>query len=180
MTTRAQAKNSVSISALVTMLLHASILPACAQNNYKEDGSLCLSSENTVISFSTSKKSKKASVCTGTNDRYIVYRFGTRKDVEMTFPARQDKTSWSNFKFDSYTRGGGAQNDAEGQYSLDFDNDGVSYSIFQEWTVTPKNYSVGILVETNNKNLSIKGEQSTQIGSLSRLEGKNQISPSND
>ncbi|RBB66125.1 hypothetical protein BRN54_13840 [Xanthomonas oryzae pv. oryzae] len=63
---------------------------------------------------------------------------------------------------------------------LDFDNDGVNYSIFQEWTVTPKNYSVGILVETNNKNLSIKGEQSTQIGSLSRLEGKNQISPSND
>jgi len=67
---------------------------------------LCKTNEQIIFAFQI-KNLKWVSVCKEKNGGYFVYRFGTKGKVEMQYPAKLDATSWQQFTFQGYIRGGG-------------------------------------------------------------------------
>jgi hypothetical protein len=134
----------------------------------KQNDCLCGKNEHTVFSFLT-KNQKIASICTGANDAYLVYRFGTKDKIEMQYPAKLDKSSWKKFEFQYYFRGGGVQNAGIEENHLSFINNGIRYTVFQDYTAENNQLNIGIMVETHAKTVEIKGMVKTKKGDLSVL-----------
>jgi hypothetical protein len=66
------------------------------------DDELCTVDENVIFSFLTDNLQKTVSVCMAKDQSYIVYRCGTKDNVELEYPG--DKTnSWFNFTYSSYS-----------------------------------------------------------------------------
>jgi len=83
---------------------------------------LCLDNEDILISFKMENSSKVVSVCIEKNDAYIVYRFGTRENIELEFP--QNKAdSWSHFTYEW------SWGQLYNSYWIKFNNGGYSYSV---------------------------------------------------
>jgi len=72
-------------------------------------GQLSYPDEQILISFKT-REGKTVSLSSEMENRYIVFRIGTDIKTEMEFP-RKTKESWQKFKYSSYLRGGGAENE---------------------------------------------------------------------
>jgi len=106
------------------------------------------------------------------NDGYIVYRFGTNAHIDFEFPGVKDSTSWSQFSYNFYFRGGGYQNAGLDIDNLIFENLGYQYNIFSSYSAGEKEndeyFSIGIIVtdKKNEKKIIIKGRKNTEIGNL--------------
>jgi hypothetical protein len=134
-------------------------LSANAQN-------LCLSTEKTVISFSTKAK-KILSLCAGTNNSYLAYRYGVVNRIELQFPSKLDASSWKKFEFYGVSRGGGKINAGFGDYSVVFENGTSQYTIYQQWSDEDNSYDIGVAISSDKgRQLTIKGLTQTQEGSL--------------
>lgn len=155
------------MSKSLSLLLFATlVLPAAYAQT------LCRSHENVVFSFRAQDLRKTVSLCKGSQSEYLVYRFGTKANVELQYPANLDETSWKKFDFSGRRRGGGKANAGFGDYSLSFVTGQAEYVIFQEWDDEDETYSIGINVQTNKKSISLQGDRNTQQGSLVLLEGE--------
>lgn len=142
----------------------------------QEDRELCLHDELTIFSFKLIRGGKYVSVCKGRLDEYLVYRFGVSlKNVELQYPQKLSGDSWRRFQFHGFSRGGGAENDAMGDYSLSFSNSGVQYTVFQVWRAVSNEYSIGVMVDLGGRRMLMKGDPSNQVGSLIRLEGNARV-----
>lgn len=135
-------------------------------------GSLCKEHESTILGFKLINKEKYVSICEGEKDKYLVYRYGTPEEIELQYPEKLDYSSWSLFDFHGYSRGGGAENDAMGNYFISFKNHGVGYTVSQGWRLTEDDYSLNISIDIGEKRVTLQGDRKTQVGSLVRLEGK--------
>jgi len=83
---------------------------------------LCADNEDILIGFKMENSSKVVSVCIEKNDAYIVYRFGTRENIELEFP--QNKAdSWAKFAYEW------SWGQIYKSYSITFKNGGYSYSV---------------------------------------------------
>jgi len=133
--------------------------------------SLCDTGEANVFSFQIKGKEKYVSICEGKGGSYLVYRFGSPKAIELSFPDQKDGTSWKAFAFNGYQRPGGATNDGMGDYSLSFSKGAYTYTVFQQWRDSDKSYDIGVLVVSPKKSISIHGIEETQSGTLVRLDG---------
>lgn len=91
-----------------------------------------LSNEKIVFEFET-MKGKLLVVAIDTTEEYLVYRFGTKENIEFEFPDDLS-TSWDNFKFSWYLRGGGIQNEGLDLNYLYFDIKDFRYVVFQEYS----------------------------------------------
>ncbi len=125
--------------------------------------------ETLIFSFKT-KAGKTAVLASDSDNRYIVYRFGTKDNIELEYPASLDNTSWQNFTYSYYYRGGGKMNAGMDLNYIDFTNNDYSYRIYNEYYSEDESVANGILVtDSKGKETDIKGINKTVEGSLVEL-----------
>lgn len=122
--------------------------------------------ETELFRFKTSG-GKTAVICTGDNETYIVYRFGTNSKVELTYPAALNSDSWHLFTYSYYYRGGGKENAGLDLNYLTFENNGYIYKLYQEYSAEDNSESAGILVTgANGADTDFKAVKNSVKGSL--------------
>lgn len=151
------------------------VQPAVKDENADYD--LCGENEEILLSFKMSNSDKYASICLS-NDQpeYIIYRFGLRDDIELEY-ADKTKSSWDNFTYSYYLRGGGPENEGLDLNYLYFENGGYTYQIYEEYSSDNDDTSVGILVtdlETGEE-IDHKGDSDSIKGSLIGLRDNEKI-----
>jgi len=102
------------------------------------------SNEKPVMSFSTAS-GKLMMLAIDTANKYLVYRFGSSRHIEMEYPATLDN-SFNKFRLFHYMRGGGVQNDAEDLTQLQFIANGITYKLFDNWYAVGNRNECGILI----------------------------------
>lgn len=98
--------------------------------------------------------------------KYLVYRFGRPDSVELQYPEQLDSTSWKAFSYWDYHRGSGKQNAGMDLDTLRFSRNDVMYAIYQSYTAEDGKYVLGIDVSKFGKTITLKGDPSTQVGTL--------------
>ncbi len=132
-----------------------------AQVNY------LLPNEEMLVSFET-VKGKKVMLAKDKNDKYIIYRYGTKTKIELEYPEK-NKESWKKFKFSSYMRGGGTANEGMDLNYLAFTNKDVKYVIYYTYTARESMTEVGVKIlnpKTDAVIGNVKGIEKTWKGSL--------------
>jgi hypothetical protein len=149
-------KNSVIIFAL---LLFA--------NNYVHGQKYVLDTEKIIYSFQTNNQ-KILTLCTDKNGLYIVYRYGTKNNIELEYPNKYDTSSWNKFEYSYWLRGGGIENEGIDLNYVAFTADDTKYVIFDNYFSNGEKYEIGIKVInlSNNKTVRIIGNKKTQKGTL--------------
>lgn len=125
-----------------------------------------LPNEQLIYSFET-QSGKKLVLAKDKNDKYIIYRFGTKNKIEFEFPEKT-KASWGKFKYTFYLRGGGSQNEGMDLNYIKFLNGDYKYVIYDTYYAVENETAIGIKITNvkNNKTTDIKGKRSTRKGSL--------------
>ncbi|MBP2282974.1 hypothetical protein H4V97_001292 [Flavobacterium sp. CG_23.5] len=125
-----------------------------------------LPNEKLIYGFET-QNGKKLVLAKDKNDKYIIYRFGTKNKIEFEFPEKT-KASWDKFKYAFYLRGGGIQNEGMDLNYIKFINGNYKYVIYDTYYAVENEMSIGIKITNlkNNKTTDIKGKKSTQKGNL--------------
>jgi hypothetical protein len=144
---------------------------------------LCQNNEYAIYSFST-KNNKTASLSisknASTTQGYLVYRFGTKNKIEMTFPTHT-LNSFSKFTYAEYHRGGGKQNAAMSINSLRFTNNDFTYTLYENWSSEDDRYQKGIDVTSNNTGKTAFLEAKGKVtGTLYSFRNRNIVTPSNE
>lgn len=139
-------------------------LPSFSQLNKQ----LCKPGEEIVFAFQL-KNQKWVSVCKEKNEQYIVYRFGRPGKIELQYPKILDSTSWQQFSFKAYSRGGGKANAALSYAFLYFINNGVAYDIYETWNSEDDQERCGVSVDVKGKTSDLNGILKTRKGSLHSL-----------
>ena len=126
-----------------------------------------LKNEEIVFSFQTGN-GKIMTLCKAKDNAYLVYRFGSNAKVELEYPSIKNKSSWQKFTYAFYLRGGGIQNEAMDLNELSFENEGIFYTIYQNYVARKNKYEIGIDIEdvNNHKTFHIIGRKQTQKGTL--------------
>jgi len=143
------------------------------------NASLCKKDEEIVFAFQLSNK-KWVAVCKEKAERYIVYRFGTSPKVELQFPAVLDSTSWQQFSFKGYSRGGGIQNSAMNVAFLNFTNNNVNYEVYDTWTAEEDKPHIGVTITIEKKTIDLKGNIKSRKGYLLSLSDNQKIKQEED
>lgn len=126
-----------------------------------------LPNESVVLSFKT-KKNKQVFVCRDKENKYLVYRFGTRNKIELQFPEKPDESSFKKFDYSSYSRPGGIENLGMTLDYLSFTNSGYRYVIYKTYVAE----SVGNENEIGIRIIHLKTNKQTKIaGDLNTLKG---------
>ena len=132
------------------------------------DENLCAPNEDIVCSFKMKNSTKTLSILIAKDYSYIVYRFGTKDNVELEFP--QSKIdSWKKFTLyaDSYFRLGV-------NYRLSFINCNTRYDILDESFSDGRydNHKVGVRIINNGTNTqtTLEGVYESKIGDLDFLD----------
>lgn len=125
-----------------------------------------LPNEVIIFSFNT-LNGKMVTVNKDKENKYIIYRFGTKDKVEFEFPNKL-KSSWTNFKYSYYLRGGGVKNEAMDMNSLEFVNENFKYVIYDTYFAVDNKMNIGIEIINlkSNKVTNIKGILKTRKGTL--------------
>lgn len=111
-------------------------------------------------------------ICNQKDDKYLVYRFGTKDKIELQYPGVLNATSWKSFRYSGYSRGGGSRNLAMEMHSFTFTNNKVVYKITEDWEAEHNENSAGIIINTNGKKIELPGRASSKNGSLGLLRDK--------
>jgi hypothetical protein len=131
--------------------------------------------EEVLFGFSLKKSNKIVLVCNQKNDKYLVYRFGTKDTVELQFPNTLNAASWNAFRYSGYSRGGGRRNLAMEIHSLTFKNNQVVYRIKDESEAEHNENSASIIINANGKKIKLVGRASSKNGSLGLLMDKGEL-----
>ncbi len=126
-----------------------------------------LKNEKMIYSFQTNN-GKVMTLCSDKTGKYIVYRFGTKNNIELEYPNIKDKSSWNKFEYSYWLRGGGIQNEGIDLNYVAFTIEKNKYVIYDTYFANGEKYEVGIRVInlSNNKTLKIIGNGKTQKGTL--------------
>jgi hypothetical protein len=157
------------------------VLFICFLNAYSQK--YVLANEKVIFSFQT-QKGKMVSLVREKNNKYIVYRFGTKDTIELQYP-EMNSESWKKFKFCFYSRGGGKQNSAMDLNSIWFTKNGYEYLLYSRYHIgdefSPESFKIGIAVTNleTKKEVEISGNINTAVGSLHefRTNGLIEIDP---
>ncbi|MBC7867271.1 MAG: hypothetical protein H7X88_07040 [Gloeobacteraceae cyanobacterium ES-bin-316] len=130
--------------------------------------------EEVVFAFQLKNK-KWVSLCKEKTEKYIVYRMGTQNKVELQYPAVLDSTSWQQFTFMGYSRGGGKQNAAMNVAFLRFTNNDADYEIYETWNAEDDKQQCGITIKTGGKTIDAKGNVKSRKGYLLSMQHNQKI-----
>lgn len=103
-----------------------------------------LPNEVTIFSFST-RNGKLVYLNKDKNNKYIVYRFGTKDKIEFQYPSNLAE-SWKAFKYSFYLRGGGIQNEGFDLNAVTFFKKNFRYEIFDNYFAVGNIKEIGINV----------------------------------
>ena len=117
-----------------------------------------LANERVVMEFRT-KNNKRLAVCRDKDNKYLVYRFGTKKSVELQFPEILDETSFKKFEYSSYLRPGGIENLGMSLDYLSFVNNGYRYVVYKTYA----SESVGNEDAVGVRIIDLKTKKETEI-----------------
>lgn len=138
---------------------------------------LCSEDEDVLLSFKIANSDKIASICISKQESgYIIYRYGKPEDIELEYPDKTE-SSWDEFTYSYYLRGGGAANEGMDLNYLDFVNGDFNYEIYQEYDSVSDETTVGITV-TNLKTgeeTDIQGDGNSIKGSLIDLKDNDKV-----
>lgn len=101
------------------------------------DDTLCLNTEKLVISFQTKGGGKTVSICMDRDGGYLVYRFGTKENIELEYPADKAQ-AWDKFTYDYDTK--------TAHNSLQFENGGFRYEVYQQDYAGSDDLKIGVKV----------------------------------
>lgn len=119
------------------------------------------------------KNGKQLSVCIDKDDKYIVYRYGSRNKIELEYPKEKDLSSFQKFEYSEYKRGGGIENSGMELKYLAFTNNGIKYVVYDTYFAEANKSSAGIkVIELQNKITDLKGLIKSRKGNLSDLKDK--------
>lgn len=128
-----------------------------------------LFNEEVIFSFETAKE-KQMVLAKDKENKYIVYRFGTKNKIELEYPENKDKDSWKKFTYSAYLRGGGISNLAMDLNYVAFVNGDYKYVIYTAYIAEEgekSNSGIKVLDSKTDKLITdIKGKQSTRKGNL--------------
>jgi hypothetical protein len=126
------------------------------------------SGERLIFGFKT-PHGKALGIAMGAHNRYLVYRYGKKGNVELEYPTRRDKSSFGAFTYSHYFRGGGAANAGLEIDGLHFENHHVMYEVFCEYDATDDATHVGVRVGGEDV-ISIRVPPGKYVGWLGDLE----------
>ncbi len=122
------------------------------------------SNERAITSFYT-KQHKRAVIAVDTADKYIVYRYGTSKKIELEYPGR-DTASWRKMQFYWYRHPSSGENNGFDMYNISFVRDTFRYVVFLTNAGDEGGEHLGIII------LNLKGKILAEIpGDLRTLKG---------
>ena len=137
---------------------------------------LCKPNEKIVFAFQL-KNQKWISVCKEKKEYYIVYRYGTKTKIELQYPATLDSTSWQQFTFKGYNRGGGKRNAALHYAFLSFNNNNINYEVYEIWNSDDDKEKCGVFVNNTTKTIDMRGILKSRKGELLSLRNNDKIKP---
>lgn len=128
--------------------------------------SLTLANEEVIFSFNT-QNGKSVTLNKEKGNGYIIYRFGTKDNIEFEYPIKS-KSSWTDFKYSFYLRGGETQNEGMDLNYIYFTNKGFKYVICDTYFAVGNKLEIGIKIINlkTNKTTNIKGNRKTRKGTL--------------
>lgn len=134
--------------------------------------------EECVFSFKT-KNGKTMMLAKEKNNKYLIYRYGTKNKIELEFPFK-DSRSWNKFTYNFYFRGGGKQNAGLDIDNLKFENNGYKYIIYAVYSAgdeeNEESYNIGILIyNKKNKVIRMEGITETAVGNLYHFRTNNLV-----
>lgn len=140
-----------------------------------------LANEEVIYSFKNTK-GKLMTICQDKNENYLIYRFGSSEKIELEFPIKKDASSWKQFEYSYFFRGGGTENDGLDLNYLTFTNEGVKYVIYNTYHAEGELLETGIKIFdlVNKKRFDVIGDIQTIEGSLSNLRINDKIKIGND
>ncbi|SMC79845.1 PdaC/SigV domain-containing protein [Papillibacter cinnamivorans] len=132
-----------------------------ADLNHTYDKYLCLDAENPLITFRTEKSGKIVSICQAKDGGYLVYRFGTKDNIELEYPADKDHSRDSFI----YSYSNGTDTD-KARDSLIFENKGYRYEVYQESDAVALKTVFGVEVTelSSGKKTDIPGAAGSLMG----------------
>jgi hypothetical protein len=130
---------------------------------------LCESKEDVIVSFQLQKSNKTASLCRGQAFAYLVYRFGTKAKIELSYPPELNSKSWEKFEYINDTMHGGSRTAAVSSNDISFTNDGVEYTLLETWKTQDEASYIGILLNFGKVTREFRGKKSSQEGTLMNL-----------
>ncbi len=136
-----------------------------------------LANEKVIYSFVT-QNGKILTLCQDTAEYYIIYRFGTKHDVQLEFP-KKDEDSWTQFNYSYWLRGGGRENEGMDLNYVAFVNDGFKYVIYDTYFASENKSVIGLKVFDikGGKVMDIRGDLKTKQGTLTGLRDNSRIQP---
>ncbi len=143
-----------------------------AQTNY------VLANEVVLYSFKTDKGKI---VTINKDNKYIVYRFGTKNKIEFQYPNTLDN-NWKDFTYSYYLRGGGQSNEGMELNYLYFTNADFQYVIYDTYYSHTGKTNIGIKIINikTSKVTNIVGVYKTRKGNLTQFRDNNLISKSDE
>ncbi len=125
-----------------------------------------LPNEEVIFSFET-QSGKKVTLNKDKENKYIIYRFGTKNKVELEF-SDKTKNSFKQFNYSFYMRGGGAQNEDMDLNYVSFTNVNYKYVIYDPYYAVGNKKEIGIKVIDlkTSQPQTIKGNYTTRKGTL--------------
>ncbi|MDF3027504.1 MAG: hypothetical protein K0S23_1811 [Fluviicola sp.] len=133
----------------------------------QEASPFILPNEVLVLSFKT-KKNKQLFICRDRDNKYLVYRFGSKPKVELQYPVKPDSSSFKKFDYSAYFRPGGLENLGMSLDYLSFINKGYRYLIYKTYIAE----AVGNENEIGIRIIHLKTGKETMIeGDFDTLEG---------
>ena len=128
-----------------------------------------LENEDVILEFETTN-GKKLTISKDISDKYLVYRFGDKENIELEYP-KQKNNAWKKFTISNYLRGGGIENEGMDLKYLYFEIENYKYVIYQEYLAIKgkTEYGVRVFNLVSNKEIEIKANPNTIKGSLVSL-----------
>ena len=122
--------------------------------------------EALIFSFNT-QNGKKVILSKDTSNNYIIYRYVCNGKIEFEFPNKL-KSSWKDFKYSYYLRGGGVQNEGVDLNYIYFINNNYKYIIYDTSHIIGDKSNIGVKIIDlkTNKITNIKGNPKTRKGTL--------------
>lgn len=146
-----------------------------ANTKVKYDDNLCTDDEDVLYSFKTANSSKIVSICISkTQPDYIVYRFGTKDNIELEYPSDKND-SWSKFEYMYYSPEVGSLKTDQSQNALVFMNNEYTYIVYQDFRGNTPTVGIRIGNKTKKETTEIKGLPESVTGSLSKLRDNKEI-----
>jgi hypothetical protein len=143
-------------------------------------GSCCgqgfvLSNEIEIFSFHT-RGGKKVLLAKDSSNRYLIYRFGNKKNVMFEYPEK-DENSFKKFQYSFYLRGGGSKQNGIDLNYLFFRKEHIKYCLFSKYYVKNKKLKIGLKITDlkKNKTVTYHGLRRSLKGNLTDFRDNNLV-----